>query len=975
MSAILKALEDTGKYWNRFGWNNPVLARFVETGDEKVLKGVKVEDMWLIPIHAALPLPAELDEHGARLFRMGVILGAHRFLKDWLHRFAGHDPELWRHHPAAVQRLRDAGLTDAQIRLLDEYAAAWDADRNQPNLAGEYYLELEEAEIPDLIANNCLGDTAFLIARHFPDQLLTLLKKGLPLRHVAGAYECFLRANVEVFHEQAYKVFQELKDPHERLSLADALFTYKPDLYRETGWDDARRELTSGEGPMACKLLLKTHAPDVYEHVRVWLASPYRGSGGNFMREPVLDELEANHPTELLEACKASSRSPDGSVALMGLRRWKLLGVAPQDKEFAGSVRELLKSADNATVVKAISEAASSADPALQEDLWALLQHKSRPARQAAARSLAASGNDATRERAAQLLTHKKGDVRLAAITLLEHLGTSEALALMKARLDVEEDDDVRDTILLALERAGGGAGFSPEELQARIVKTLSKFKEPPVPWLKPSALPLVKQDGTKLTHDEIRYLLYRQSRCKEMRADLEAKPLYADLDRSQNGETAAKALSAFLGSGQNAEHRWVFGWAALVGDDRIIAPLFKAIQDWADSGRGKLAEYGAQALALLGTDHALMMVESLSVRYRVKNKNIGKAASDAFAEAAEARGVSVEELGDLVVPWLGFEAGKPRLVETGKTTVEVSIDQDFKLSFRDTKTGKRSGKLPTGTPATVQAEFKEMANTLKEAAKAQVLRIETLLVRQFRWPVSRWQELYLRNPLLRPFTQRLVWSRQGEAGEPTLVFRALEDGTLTDVNEDSVILPATGSVTIAHPLDLEETTRTAWLQHLADYDIAPPFPQLDRPVIRVKDEEKGMRFGKHVHGTELNAMTFRGRAEKIGWVRGSVVDGGGVTSYRKTFAAAGAEAFLNLDGMFIGIGMDDAITLGEVYFVRTGMVKTGSYTYDEPSKEDDPRLVPFGEVPPVPFSEVMGDLRKISGKTGEEIDNEHPPA
>ncbi|WP_038161475.1 DUF4132 domain-containing protein [Verrucomicrobium sp. BvORR106] len=970
MSAILKALDDTAKHW--LLWKNPAITRFIETGDESLLNGLKLNDGWLYTLHTALPAPGDLDDHGVRLLRLAVIMGLKRLLKDWLHRYDRRNDGLLHLHPAAVQRLREAGMKDAEIRLVGEYANAWDHQADAPTVVGEFYLQLEEAEIPALIDRFSFGDVAFLIARRFPKALLAHLKQGLQLGYYRNAcYATFLRANPEVFHEVAHQVLIKEASDEDAVFLANALFGAKPDLYREAGWEAARRVVPQGSNAyserLACELLIKTGAPDAFKVVLEWMAQPCKGYGQDQQRNLLLDEMEKSHPAQLRDACKACAQNPNGQVALSGLKRWRMLPGATEDPEVPDALRVLLDSKEPATVMSALAETISWGGTQLTEGIWALLQHKSRPVRMAAARALAALAQPDTQPRAVKLLAHKKADVRLAAVAVLEQLGTPESLAALKGHLEVEEGDDVRDAILLALERAGGGAALTKEEIVARIQKTLAKIKGLPVPWLQPARLPLIKTDGVALSDHEVLYLLYRQSRCKEMRADLEAKPLYAELDRGRNGGSAANALAAYLASDQNADHRWVLTWAALVGDDRVVTPLFKAVLEWAENSRGKLAEYGAQALALLGTDQALMMVESLSVRFRVKNKNIGKAAGDAFAEAAEARGVSVEELGDLVVPWLGFEAGKPRLVEAGKTTVEVSIDQDFKLSFRDTKTGKRSGKLPAGSPAPVQAEFKEMVNTLKEASKAQVLRIETLLVRQFRWPVSRWQELYLGNPLLRPFTQRLVWSWQGEAGEPPLVFRALEDGSLTDVNEEAVTLPTTGSVAIVHPLDLEETTRTAWLQHLADYDIAPPFPQLDRPVIRVKEEEKGTRFGKQVNSTSLNAMTFRGRSEKIGWVRGSVVDAGGVTSYRKIFAAAGVEAFLNVDGMYVGIGMDETITLGDVYFVRTGTVKTGSYTYDEPSKEDDPRLVPFGEVPPVPFSEVMGDLRKISGKTGEE--------
>ncbi|MHC5540910.1 DUF4132 domain-containing protein, partial [Singulisphaera rosea] len=156
---------------------------------------------------------------------------------------------------------------------------------------------------------------------------------------------------------------------------------------------------------------------------------------------------------------------------------------------------------------------------------------------------------------------------------------------------------------------------------------------------------------------------------------------------------------------------------------------------------------------------------------------------------------------------------------------------------------------------------------------------------------------------------------------------------------------------------------RQAWLTHLADYGVTPPFPQLERPVVRVADDQRMTKFSLDLDGTDLNAMTFKGRAEKLGWTRGSVTDGGGIEAYRKTFPAAGAEVFLQLEGMYMGIGMDASITLGKVCFVKPGSVQVGSYVYDTPNDENDARLIPFGDVPPIVFSEVMGDLQKISGK------------
>ena len=243
------------------------------------------------------------------------------------------------------------------------------------------------------------------------------------------------------------------------------------------------------------------------------------------------------------------------------------------------------------------------------------------------------------------------------------------------------------------------------------------------------------------------------------------------------------------------------------------------------------------------------------------------------------------------------------------------------------------------------------------------MLRIENLMVQQHRWPAARWAELFLRHPLVFPFAARLVWGSYDAAGKLGLTFRALEDRSLTDAADEPVLSPAAGQVGMVHPLELTTEQRQAWLRHLADYEVAPPFAQLERPVVLVRPEQRATRLGQEVAGTKLNAMTFKGRAERLGWSRGSVIDAGGISFYHKTFPSAGVDVFVQTDGMYVGIDMYSDITLGEVCFVSHDSVKLGSYTYDEPAGADDPRLVPFGEVAPIAFSEALGDLERIAGK------------
>jgi hypothetical protein len=101
------------------------------------------------------------------------------------------------------------------------------------------------------------------------------------------------------------------------------------------------------------------------------------------------------------------------------------------------------------------------------------------------------------------------------------------------------------------------------------------------------------------------------------------------------------------------------------------------------------MAAYAVRALALLGGDAAPTTIVAPVIRYRTENKNIGKAAVEGFAEAAKRLGITLDELGDHVVPWLGFESDTPRVIDDGGRRIEASIGPDFKLTFRDLATSR----------------------------------------------------------------------------------------------------------------------------------------------------------------------------------------------------------------------------------------------------------------------------------------------
>lgn len=598
-----------------------------------------------------------------------------------------------------------------------------------------------------------------------------------------------------------------------------------------------------------------------------------------------------------------------------------------------------------------------------EEDFWTLLGNKSKPVREAAARTLGEISK-LDLDRVTRLLADKRADTRDCAVTILSQLKTDQAIRALESRIDEEENDDIRDKILKALETAWETKGkkITMKTIEQRMDRAAEKVDRFKADWFDFKKMPPLMIGKKKMDEQAVRYLLYRQSRCKEMRPDVEGKPLLVMIDRKTSADFALFVLHSFLDSKMDVNDRWALALAGLLGDDRIVPILTKQIQVWADSYRGKLSEYGVESLALLGTEAALTAVSGMIVRYRTKYRNIKTAAETVFEQVALDRNMTVDELGDRVVPALGFKRNEPRQWTFGDNTVTLRVGMDFKLTLYHEEKKKFITALPKTAPKEIVEEFKEVRDALKEVLKGQKLRIENMLVRQYRWPIDRWQDLYCTHPVLRPFTVRLVWGLYDDKGRLKTTFRSLEDGSLTDVNDEQVQLPKTGKVGIIHPLELTDKQRNDWQQHLLDFEIVPPFPQLDRSVIFPTEEESTQLSSDKFFGTILNAMTFKDRAERAGWRRGSVCDGGMVTAYMKPFTESGVDAFLSIEGFFVGISRDEQITVENLCFVKSNSVQIGSYVYDDPgTRTNDDRLIPFGKVPPIVYSEVMGDMQKIA--------------
>ncbi|NBB29625.1 DUF4132 domain-containing protein [Cellulophaga sp. BC115SP] len=588
--------------------------------------------------------------------------------------------------------------------------------------------------------------------------------------------------------------------------------------------------------------------------------------------------------------------------------------------------------------------------------IWDISKINSIELNQVAGKFLAILGNDAIPQ-ATELLSSKKAYTRQMGMSLLESLDTVETKKIIYNFLELEPNDDIRDSYTELLNQMISKP-CTIEEIRAKIefAEKRIKLSTPLAPWLDDKEIsPLYFKDGTPLNTNEIRFLYYRMSRIKEIGFDFEAKLLLEHIDMNRTNEYASSLIDTFFSNWAPANLKFCLTLASTMGDASVIRTLRKKVFELTESNRGKMAEYVVKAIALNGSTQALREVEYLSRKFKSKYKNIGKAAIEAFELAAEELNMDPYDLADQIVPDFGFE-GLFKTFELDGQEYRAFINHDFKILFLN-ESNKTLKSLPKSAPLELQNEFKEMGKEIKELVKSQTYRLEQYLIIQRQWETEKWQNLFLNNPMMFVYATRLIWGAYNEQKQLLFTFKIQEDQTCINQDGDEVEFENGLFVRIVHPIDLTKYTIDYWSKTLKDENLQPAFLQLDRNVFNFNEKHKGYKISTNYRGIEMSAYRLLSCLEKRGWLRGSVVDNGRIGNYYKDFAQEGVSAVFAQEGE-IGIGfMEGNAIIGNMMFVKSGSIKfrTGP---DEPTHESDPRLIPFEQISPIMYSEVMADMQ-----------------
>lgn len=366
-----------------------------------------------------------------------------------------------------------------------------------------------------------------------------------------------------------------------------------------------------------------------------------------------------------------------------------------------------------------------------------------------------------------------------------------------------------------------------------------------------------------------------------------------------------------------------------------------------------------AQGKALIGMlawiEHPSATQLMLSVGSRFRTKSFQEEAVRQAEALAERNNWTLAELSDRTVDSAGFDEDGEMELDYGGRRFTAGLTADLNVALFNEE-GKKIASLPEPRQADDPDLAKQAKKTLagikkqlKNTVEQQTDRLYEALCTERDWSFEDW-ELYLnRHPVLRRLVQRLVWvEMDGDAVKQ--LFRPLEDGSLTDVDDEEVTVAPGARVRLAHDWLLEDAQVAKWQQHLADYEVKPLFQQLGKGRYALPAGKAGATIDDF-EGHLIESFTLRGRATKLGYTRGQAGDGGWFTDYVKRFPTLGLEALIE----FTGSPLPEES--------RTVALISLSFSEDRGGDYWHRAALPLTKVPKVLLSECYSDLRTIAGE------------
>ncbi|WP_434662449.1 DUF4132 domain-containing protein [Klebsiella sp. MISC125] len=415
--------------------------------------------------------------------------------------------------------------------------------------------------------------------------------------------------------------------------------------------------------------------------------------------------------------------------------------------------------------------------------------------------------------------------------------------------------------------------------------------------------------------------------------------------------------FEAWQAAGAPPKEGWAFSALGVLGNDDTARALTPLIRAWPGESQHKRATVGLDILAAIGTDIALMQLNGIA--QKLKFKALQERARAKITDIAESRELTVAELEDRLTPDLGLDDNGTLTLDFGPRRFTVSFDEALKPFVRD-ENGSRLKDLPKPNKsddetlaAAAVNRYKSLKKDARTVAAQQIMRLESAMCLRRRWTPEQFRLFLVQHPLVRHITRRLVWGVYSEENTLLTCFRVAEDNSYSDAQDNPFRLPE-GQIGIPHVLEISPQDAAAFGQLFADYELLPPFRQLDRNGYHLTADEQNAVDLTRWAGRGCPSGRVAGLANK-GWLRGAPQDGGWIGWMLKPLGQWTLVLEIE-DGFSVDMAPDEFSAEQKLTGVWLSQKDAHNYGWGR----NGPQKTPFSVLAPISISELISDIESL---------------
>ncbi|EFM2180366.1 WGR and DUF4132 domain-containing protein [Escherichia coli] len=460
---------------------------------------------------------------------------------------------------------------------------------------------------------------------------------------------------------------------------------------------------------------------------------------------------------------------------------------------------------------------------------------------------------------------------------------------------------------------------------------------------------PRLKSNNLPLPDDAMRHLGTMLSFPRDITAYAGLATIKETFTRESLADFGWDLYTAWTESGAPAKENWAFTSLGILGNDDTARKLTPLIRAWPGESQHKRAVSGLDVLADIGSDVALMLLNGIAKK--IKFVALQEHAREKINIVAENRGLTMAELEDRLAPDLGLDSSGSLTLDFGPRQFTVGFDETLKPVVRDAN-GKVLKDLPKPnqiddkTLATDAVNlFKQLKKDVRAIASQQIDRLEQAMCQRRRWTAEQFRLFLVEHPLVRHLTRRLLWGVYTEENTLIACFRVAEDSTYSDAQDKLFTLPA-GNIGIPHVLEIPPESAAAFRQIYVDYELLPPFQQLERGSYHLADNERNVHELSRWDGRLCQAGRIVG-LERRGWQR--LEESGSIYAMRKSTPYGALELETEPFSLIYGeTGYSDLLPVESVKITAS---------YDRYGKQSSPT---FSVLDDITASELINDIESL---------------